>query len=241
MNTSTISFYTLLLFCIPALYSNYHSQYGQDKFIYENYFKNKTDGFFVDIGAWDGVYFSNTYFFGEIAGWKGICVEPQPEAFKELCKNRTALCINACITDVPGMVEFTQVICPSSPAVQMLSGVTNKYDPRHLSRINSEAEHFNGTTHTIELQGYLLTDIMDYYGFTCIDYLSIDIEGGELKILRSIPFDRLTVNVISVENNYGDNIQGFLESKGFKFVKRLGADEIYVKTQFLKKNKKRGT
>lgn len=226
----------IIFYCLVSLihfsYSKYYSQYGQDKFVYENYFKGK-NGFFVDIGAYDGVYFSNTCFLEEL-GWKGICVEPQPEVFKELCKNRSALCINACITDEPGIIEFTQIICPSSPVVQMLSGVTQNYDPRHATRIESESGHFNGTKQIIQVQGYPLTHIMDYYGWRHIDYLSIDIEGGELKILQSIPFDRIRVNIIGVENNYGDPIKAYLESKGFKYVTRLGADEFYINKQFEK-------
>ena len=48
---------------------NYYSQFQQDKFVYENYFTNKVDGYFVDIGAADGIKFSNSKFFEEL-GWK---------------------------------------------------------------------------------------------------------------------------------------------------------------------------
>jgi hypothetical protein len=48
-----------------------YSQYGQDTFVYENFFKNKNDGFFVDIGAYDGVSLSNTLSLEEL-GWSGL-------------------------------------------------------------------------------------------------------------------------------------------------------------------------
>jgi hypothetical protein len=41
----------------------FYSQFQQDKFVYENYFKDKQSGFFVDIGAYDGEIDSNSLFF----------------------------------------------------------------------------------------------------------------------------------------------------------------------------------
>ena len=56
---------------------SYYSQLGQDRFLNENYFKNKLTGTFVDIGAHDGNTYSNSKFF-ENLGWSGLCVEPIP-------------------------------------------------------------------------------------------------------------------------------------------------------------------
>jgi hypothetical protein len=51
------------------------SQHGQDAFVYETFFKNDGgQGFFVDVGAYDGVTFSNSLFFERHLGWSGICI-----------------------------------------------------------------------------------------------------------------------------------------------------------------------
>ena len=65
----------------------FYSQSGQDKFCYENFFKNKKEGVFVEIGCLNGIKFSNTFVF-EKMGWKGICVEASPSNF-ELLKNNS--------------------------------------------------------------------------------------------------------------------------------------------------------
>ena len=57
-----------------------YSQYEQDIYILNNFFQNKKDGMFVDIGAHDGVTISNSLLFEKI-GWNGICVEPLPKIF----------------------------------------------------------------------------------------------------------------------------------------------------------------
>lgn len=65
----------------------YYSQAGQDKWVLE---KIGNEGFFVDVGAYDGIESSNTYAL-ELAGWKGICIEPNPQAFANLENNRHSI------------------------------------------------------------------------------------------------------------------------------------------------------
>lgn len=63
------------------------------------YFNGKTSGLFIDIGAFDGVEISNTYAL-ELLGWDGICIEPIPEIFSLLQKNRKCHKYNAAIFSV---------------------------------------------------------------------------------------------------------------------------------------------
>ena len=55
--------------------NQFESQLGQDKYLFENFLKHK-NGFFVDVGAHDGVFLSNTFFFENELNWSGVCVEP---------------------------------------------------------------------------------------------------------------------------------------------------------------------
>ena len=56
----------------------YKSQDGQDKWANENVFKGKSRGIFVDLGCYDGVTYSNTWYFERVLNWTGVCVEPNP-------------------------------------------------------------------------------------------------------------------------------------------------------------------
>ncbi len=60
------------------------------------FFNNKTNGFFVDIGAYDGIAISNTKLLEDI-GWDGICIEPHPKVYERLVKNRTCKKINCAL------------------------------------------------------------------------------------------------------------------------------------------------
>src|SRR5260221_7249446 len=96
---------TVILLFFTHTISAYYSQCGQDQFLYENFFRTKREGVFVDIGAHDGIFYSNTKFFEEL-GWQGLCIEPIPEVFEQLKKNRKAICIQGCISDQVGKSSF---------------------------------------------------------------------------------------------------------------------------------------
>ncbi|MFC1842080.1 FkbM family methyltransferase [Candidatus Dependentiae bacterium] len=211
--------------CSFSKYS-YFSQYKQDKYIHENFFGHKKNGTFVEIGASDGIKISNTLFFEQYLEWDGICVEPMPHFFKQLEKNRSCICIEGCIADFNGTAKFLQV----HGYANMLSGLANYYDPRHIQRIESEIRSHGGKKEFTEVQCYTLESILNKYNISSIDFLSIDTEGNEYSILKSIDFDKIFIDVICVENNYNTkNIKLLLEKKGYKFITKIGSDEIYKK------------
>lgn len=87
----------------------YFSQYGQDEFLDKNVFKDQEGGFFVDIGAHDGVSLSNTAFFEKYRHWSGICFEPNPHIFSKLKNNRSCIKIEGCVAEFNGKANFLQV------------------------------------------------------------------------------------------------------------------------------------
>ena len=206
----------------------YVSQYGQDKWVIEAMFPKGYKGIFVDIGAHDGHSFSNTFVL-ETKGWSGIAVEPNPEVYAKLKENRRCITVNACIAANAGTALFRAI----RGDAQMLSGLVAKYDPRHLTRIEREIGASGGTFTDIEVPCLTFVDLMQEHGVTSIDYLSIDVEGGELDILQGIDFDRIHVSVIGVENNYRDfRIFKLLLQHGFQLHSRVGGDEFYCNRTF---------
>lgn len=58
----------------------FHSQVGQDEWVH-SMLRSKRNGFFVELGACDGLYLSNTLFFERSMGWKGVLIEPNDNYF----------------------------------------------------------------------------------------------------------------------------------------------------------------
>lgn len=218
-----LQFFFLFLFSSQVL-ATYYSQFGQDNYLNEQIFHNKKNGVFVDIGAYDGRTLSNTLFFEKELGWTGICVEPNPIPYEKLVKERSCICVNGCVTDTPGEMPFMKL----SNYPEMLSGLVSKYDPRHLDRIKSESTIDGATTEIIQVKCYVLNDLLKQNKIDHIDYLSIDTEGGELDILKSIDFNQVDIDIIDVENNYQyPEFRKFMESKNFVLINCLREDEIY--------------
>lgn len=207
--------------------NKFYSQHKQDEYVYNNFFKDKKEsGTFLDIGANDGIAISNTYFFEKELGWKGMCVEPYKKKYDDLIKNRNCICINGCIADFNGKGIFLEI--DGYPS--MLSGLINKYDERHLKRIDYEIALFGGSKKETEVDCFIINDLLEENKLYNIDYTSIDVEGPELDILKTIDFDKFNFNVFSIENNYRTNaIKSFMKEKGFVLIDILDCDEIYIK------------
>ncbi|MBN2479081.1 MAG: FkbM family methyltransferase [Parachlamydiales bacterium] len=209
----------------------FFSQHNQDLWINKLIFRNKLNGTFIDIGAHDGKTFNNTYFFEKTLHWKGICIEPIPEIFQLLRQNRNCICIEGGIAEENRLEDFMRIYGP----VEMLSGFLNKYDPKHLELIQNELSSKCGMYVIFKVQTYNINDLLAKNNLFSIDFLSLDTEGGELDILKSIDFDKYHIQVITVENNYNDNnFLFFLNSKGYKKIMHLGNDEIFINNKMLK-------
>lgn len=202
----------------------YYSQYGQDKYIYENFFNGKKDGFFVEIGASDPVDKSNSLFFEEL-GWRGILIEPNKEDYNKAVSIRESFVENIALYDRAGKHKFVSL----KGYTKMLSGLLKEQHPLHLQRIYQEILYYGGSMEVIELETKTFNDVLSKYNVTDIDYVSIDTEGSELAILNGIDFDKYKIKVFSVENNYEeDKVRKFLEEKGYRFIKRIEIDDIFV-------------
>lgn len=211
---------------------HYFSQVGEDDFLDNHVFGGMKYGTFLDIGAHDGVTFSNTYFFEKFRKWHGVCVEPLPDMFEKLQVNRRARTINAAISNVKGKLKFLQVTGPGN--AEMFSGLVEKYEKKHLARVHREIKERHGKGTVISVQSMLVQDVISDAGLKHIDYCNIDTEGGELDILKTIDFDAVCIDCFTVEDIFGKNTKllQFMKSKGYRMVKRLDVDVVFVRNDF---------
>ncbi len=205
----------------------FYSQHGQDRYIYETFFKDQTTGFFIDIGAYDGSTYSNTRFLEETLGWKGICIEPIKTQFDLLAKRRKSKCINVCVSNFDGEAEFCEARIPGFGG--MYSGLTESYDERHSKYIE---QHSNSKI-TYKVPVKRLSTILKEFPVDVIDYCSIDTEGSELQIMEDIKENNIIINVLSIENNYRDeNLHRYIEGCGFVLGGTFsGFDDLYLRAE----------
>lgn len=198
----------------------FYSQFGQDSFLEKNVFKGYKYGIFVDIGSHDGVQLNNTLYFEKNNKWQGYNIEPIKDVYDKLIINRpNCININCAISDSNGHAEFIL----NKGYTEMISGLKKDFDPRHIQRLNNELSTHGGTTEVIEVETKRFDTLCYDYNIKYINYLSIDVEGAEFSVIRSIDFSKVFIDVIGFENNYDDTskpIVEYLLNKGFSVLKK---------------------
>lgn len=209
---------SLALFTEMQYNIKFVSQYYQDMLAFL-YFKGKKNGFFIDIGAYDGITINNTFIFEQI-GWKGIAIEPQPDIFLKLQKNRTCDCYNIALsTKSEDSVDFMKV-----SGSDMLSRLNLNTSNSHKKRIKSE----HSKPELIKVKTLTFEDLMkNYPTIKYIDFMSIDVEGSELDIIKTIDFNKYKFGLITIENP--DKIKKYMKEKGYGvFLDNIGCDSFFV-------------
>ena len=211
--------------------SHYASQCGQDAFLDTALFAAARHGIYLDIGCNDGKSNSNTWFFAKRRDWKGICLEADPAKFQEIPRvSGRSDGIHAAVSHKDGMASFAVV----NVADGGLSGLTTTLD-------HARAKTFGPMRRTLNVPTVSpLSLLKKYYSNASkpLDYVSIDVEGHELEVLRSWPLSRTAwcVNVFTVENNHWCNrTEGILPQvkqilgSEYTHVRSLGVDELFVR------------
>ncbi len=172
----------------------YFSQLGQDLWVLkQTHFKKR--GYFVEIGAGDGIFLSNTYALEKRFGWRGICADPVYG--EELKKNRLCHIEKSAIFTQSGIsVVFTME--------SYLSGIKKYFDKLH-TRLGKEI-----VVTTVSLHDLL----KKYHAPKNIDYLSIDTEGSEYEIIKDFPFSEFNIQCITIEHNANSNHPDDIKKRG---------------------------
>ena len=222
---------------------SYHSEMGQDKRLNDELFHDRRGLTFVDVGAFDGVEFSNTLAFEKDYGWKGVCVEPHPERFQQLAANRPkSICVNAAAGSKSGTQRFLKISCEQFSQFDMLSCTVDAAHARRKIAHDNWRKQYGGDITEIEVPVLPLWQILLEHRIFTVDYLTIDVEGSEFEVLKGIEWQALHVNVIEFEVAYRDTgadlretaeIYEYLESKGFRhgFDLAEGRDRVFINNQ----------
>jgi FkbM family methyltransferase len=200
------------------------SQIGQSKYI-DSLLNSKRNGFFVEAGGYNGEELSNSLYFELERNWTGILIEAIPSYYKQiLSKNRKIFSINCCISNKrPSVAKFQ--------LAGYLSNRINLINEDFQNRVDESNRNKNKTI--IYVPCFSLNTILKAINVDKIDYFSLDVEGGELEVLKGIDFNKIDITTFSVEhNNYQDQKMGIkqlLESNNFKMTSDYEFDFFFMK------------
>jgi len=184
------------------------SQNGEDVLIHK-FFGGRRTGLYVEVGAYDGVGFSNTYFLDAL-GWEGILVEPAPDQAEACRRSRHSRVVQAACGRGGGRTRFKVV--KGGAGMGTLSYMGD--DPKHERRIALEG----GTIEEVDVPCKTLDEIVGE-PISKIDLLSVDVEGAELQVLESGNLKALSPELIVLEDNTGGadrRVEDLLVAAGYR-------------------------
>ena len=163
-----------------------NSQAGQSKFI-DSLLNQKENGFFVECGAQNGLKLSNTIFFETKRNWTGLLVEAERPFFENIISlHRKAYAINACMSPSKNSGLF---------AWRVVGGVGGLQETHVFHQPGQRPP--DGY-----MQCFSFGTMMAALNVKRVDYFSLDIEGGEVPVLKTIPWNDVYIDVLSIEYKY---------------------------------------
>ena len=195
------------------------SHTGQDAWVAE-VLRFKRDGFFLDFGGFEGLLHSNSFYLEKFLGWQGLLVEPNPKPYRSACAVRSCVTINAALyPESRRSIEFTDSHGFSS-LLEHQDSDSNRHVRREISAGVIRVDTINPTELLSRFQ------VPDY-----IDYLSLDVEGGELDVINNIDMDRYHIALMSIEHNHQCEkqtaIRKYLLKRGYQVIEHWNDDLFY--------------
>ena len=223
------------IFYKPYLYYNLYIRYkalrkrntysrDQEDLFINDYFKEKSNGFYIDIGCYHPIKYSNTALLYN-RGWKGINIDMNQtsiDLFNILRKRDKNICAAISNTSKKTIQYFDHLFSP-----------INTLD-KNFSSIASKKLSFRKHTEKT-IQTYRFNQIIQKYNINIkqIDFINIDVEAHDLEVLEGIDLSLFKAKVICVEmaNNQNNikekKIRDYLNKYKYELIKKIGFNEFF--------------
>lgn len=216
-----------LLFNINVKDIKFYSQQDEDKYIIQYLLKEKiTDGTYLEIGACDGLLYSNTKTLEDYFGFKGILIEPQPIYFSRLLENRNS-----------NNNEFYN-LSVSDNSASFIEFVGDNPEGGILNNINTDLSKYNWKSYKVKNEK--MKNILKDSNFKYIDFMIIDVEGSELSLLKTIDFNFpifcIIIEAHSNEQEKNKLFGKYLKSNGFEYKERQRGNEIWLNHNYFRRH-----
>lgn len=208
----------------------YHGANGIDAKI-EKYLSHR-DGFYVELGAADGIGFSNTLYFELHKNWSGILIEPSPNNFLQCLANRsernTFFC-NAC-TSFDYSEKFVEMVYAHymSAAIGLESDISNPE-----AHAQSGAQYLASDTERVFKYGAIARPLnhllIEAAAPNLIDFISLDVEGAEIEVLKGIDHSIYKFKLMCIETRSPELLTQYLNQFGYEYKEKISHhDHIFL-------------
>lgn len=214
------------------MYKEFHGEKFDNKCVDElirEYFPDYNyHGIFFDVGAFDPILISNSYHF-EKNGWTTYCFEANTDLIPVLRQYRKNVIHTAVYDEDKPSVEFS--------IVTNEAGLTSGYSAIEVSEdykvMFGKDNKISNIKKIVVPQNTLNTLINNYCpSINHIDVISIDVEGGELKVLQGLNIEKYKPTLFVIENVMNCKlIQSYLENRGYTLNKQVSYNQFYLRNK----------
>lgn len=197
---------------------NWYSQYGEDALLAKIF--NKTNGLCVEVGANDGIKYSNTKYFEEI-GWQCILIEPTPNLCSKIRKNRKGKLFECAASSAEG--EMTLHVAEGHDLFSSLES---------CSTMAEELGQHQAIIKPVLVPVRPLNDILVEACVNSIQFVSIDVEGHEMGVLGGFDLNRWKPNIVLIEDKSDlvvTAVENHMKQYGYRRFYRSGGNDWYAK------------
>ena len=163
-----------------------------EEWVIRDYFHDRRDGFFVDVGANHYRNYNNTFYLDSVLGWSGVAIDPQTTFAADYRAHRPRTrYFSFFVSDISdASVTFYQV--EDNPLVASA-------DRRFAERAGTDAADPLHATEAVTVRTIRLTDLLDRAGVSHIELLSVDVELAEPKVLAGFDINRFKPSLVCIE------------------------------------------
>ena len=187
-------------------------------------------GFFVELGANDGISQSNTKHLEMFHGWRGVLIEPYPGNYRKLSRTRSSSShfVNAACVSFEFPKDEMELTYSDLMTVPM-EGASDVADRKRHAESGKKWLRGHETVKTFLARARTLTAILDEANAPkVIDLLSLDVEGGEIEVLNGVAHATYRFKWILVESRDEKRIVEYLEAQGYSLHSKLtGHDFLF--------------
>lgn len=184
---------------------------------------NFKNGFFVEVGANDGISQSNTLYLEKYNKWKGLLIEAIPTLAEKCKKNRPRCIVENCALVANDYPEETIEIRYCNLMSVVKGGMRNEEEELKHIQVGKQFLLGDEQSYTVNVPAKTLSTVLDKYHIKHIDLLSLDVEGYEAHVLRGIDFKHHCPEYILIEVRYKEDVEAVVH----KYYKKIAILNVY--------------
>ena len=210
---------------------NRYSCRGNIDNLLKDLIKHKKEGFFLEVGAYNGFSESVSLRFEKELKWKGLLIEPNPVHFKYLKRNRpNNICLNLICLNKDFLTKKLFI-----KNLNQMSYIVDNNDKSYFThypveKINNLAkETFSGNFEKLSCKVETLQNIFREYKIKKIDLAIIDVEGSEMELLKGIEFNEIDIEYFCIETYNFKELNMFMINQNYTFIKKIHKEDYVYK------------